>query len=440
MARAGSWAAAQRLLADAIDSALTHGDTASAGVAADQLSTIGGIWFPVEYETYPERLVERLEAVVAAAADDDVARVQALAALAMYCHYGPDRNRGLREAARALAAARRSGRSDLLVTALLGQLAAVWLPGHEQELIAAATELIELIDERERPEMLVVALARRGVTRLALGDVDGNDADLARAWEIAEQHSLPLVSSQLISLQAARAMLDGSYEVAVELIDRAWAVTQRTQLYTQERTDLVMRAFVWIDQGCLPEKLAELAPDAMATEATGGTLLITAVALLQAGQPSAAAAAVAAEDGFAPYPLQWDALSITCWQALIAAELSAEPSVCAAIAERLLPFAEQIAIHGGIGALGPVGVFLGMAQAGAGQLDEAERHLRQAIETAERLGLRPALVRGRLALAGVLTARGERSAAAGEAAAAREGAEEIGMCLLARRAARLAHE
>jgi hypothetical protein len=81
-----------------------------------------------------------------------------------------------------------------------------------------------------------------------------------------------------------------------------------------------------------------------------------------------------------------------------------------------------------------------MAQAGAGQLDEAERHLRQAIETAERLGLRPALVRGRLALAGVLTARGERSAAAGEAAAAREGAEEIGMCLLARRAARLAHE
>jgi len=133
-------------------------------------------------------------------------------------------------------------------------------------------------------------------------------------------------------------------------------------------------------------------------------------------------------------------LSITCWQALIAAELSAEPSVCAAIAERLLPFAEQIAIHGGIGALGPVGVFLGMAQAGAGQLDAAERSLRQAIETAERLGLRPALVRGRLALAGVLTARGERSAAAGEAAAAREVAEEIGMSLLARRAARLAHE
>nr|WP_246324669.1 BTAD domain-containing putative transcriptional regulator [Petropleomorpha daqingensis] len=438
MARAGSWAAAQRLLSDAIDSALTRGDTTSAGIAADQLSTIGGVWFPVEYETYPERLVERLEAV--AASDDDTARVQALAALAMYCHYGPDRHRGLREAARGLAVARRTGRTDLLVTALLGQLAAAWLPGHEQELIDAATELLELIDERERPEMVAVALARRGVTKLALGDVDGNDADLARAWEVTEQHALPLVSSQLISLQAARAMLDGSYEVAMELIDRAWAVTQRTQLYTQARTDLVMRAFVWIDQGCLPERLAELATDAMTTEATSGTLLITALALLQAGQPAAAAAAVAAEDGLEPYPLQWDSLSITCWQALIAAELNAEQTVCAAIAERLLPFADQIAIHGGIGALGPVGVFLGMVEAGAGQLDPAERHLRQAIDTTERLGLRPALVRGRLALAGVLAARGERSAAAGEAAAAREVAEEIGMRLLARRAARLAHE
>jgi 8-oxo-dGTP pyrophosphatase MutT (NUDIX family) len=106
----------------------------------------------------------------------------------------------------------------------------------------------------------------------------------------------------------------------------------------------------------------------------------------------------------------------------------------------LLPFADQLAIHGGIGALGPVGVFLGMVEAASGRLDEAESHLRQSIETAERLGLRPALVRGRLALAGVLAARHERSAAAAEAAAARELAEEIGMRLLARRAARLAHE
>jgi DNA-binding SARP family transcriptional activator len=444
MARAGSWAAAQRLLGDAIDSALARGDVASAGVAAEQLSTVGGIWFPVEYETYPQRLVERLESVIAAAGADDAARVRALTALSMYCHYGPDRSRGLREAARALAVARRSRRADLLVTALHGQLAATWLPGHEEELIDAATEVLGLIDERTQPEMAAIALARRGVGRLVLGDVDGNDADLSRAWEVAEQHALPLISSQLISFRAARAMLEGSYEVALDLIDRAWAITQRTQLYGQNRTDLVMRAFVWIDQGCLPEKLATLGSHAM-TNPTSGTLLITALALLQAGQPAAAAAVMAGDDGFARYPLQWDTLSITCWQALIAADLAAEPSVPldptvpAAIAERLLPYAGQLAIHGGIGALGPVGVFLGMAEVAAGRLDAAEAHLRSAVATSERLGFRPARARGRLALAGVLAARGDRSAAAAEAAAAREIAEQVGMRGLARRAAGLAH-
>jgi hypothetical protein len=149
------------------------------------------------------------------------------------------------------------------------------------------------------------------------------------------------VQAQLISLQAAREMLAGSYEMALELIDRARVLTQRTQLYTQTRTDLLMRAFVWIDQGCLPERLAELAP-----------------------------------------------------------------AVPSAIADRLRPYAAQLAIHGGIGALGPVAVPLGMAEAAAGRTDEAERHLKDGIGVAERHGFLPALARGRLALAQLLAAPG----------------------------------
>ncbi|MGY1619860.1 hypothetical protein ACI797_24225 [Geodermatophilus sp. SYSU D00691] len=202
--------------------------------------------------------------------------------------------------------------------------------------------------------MTVLAPARRAVARLVLGDTEGDGEDLARAWDVAERAGLTLAQAQLISLQAARALLHGDFEVAVELIDRSRALTQQTQLYAQARQDLVM-----------------------------------------------------------PYPQQWDAPSITCWQVVVAASLAGsvglDPAVPAAIADRLLPFADHLAVHGGIGALGPVAVYLGLAK-------------------------------GRLALASLHAGRGEWAAAAAEAAAAREVAEEIGMRLVALEAARLAHE
>jgi hypothetical protein len=104
----------------------------------------------------------------------------------------------------------------------------------------------------------------------------------------------------------------------------------------------------------------------------------------------------------------------------------------------LLPYADRLALHGGIGALGPVGTFLGRVEDAAGRPADAERHLRTAVEVAERHGLQPSLARARLALSGVLTRRGDGSAGRAEAAAARSVAERIGMRLVAAEAARLA--
>ena len=447
MARAGSFASAQQLLGAVIDSALERDDVDTAALAADQLWGIGGLWFPVTYNTYPEHLIARLEALLAAIGDvDGPARVRTLATLATLCHYGPDRGRGVRDAARALAIARRTGRPDLIATALTAQLAALWLPGHERELIATATELLTLTGQDERPELAVQALSRRGVARLALGDVDGDAEDLAAAWELAGRHELPLIHAQLVSMQAARAMLAGSFDLAMELIDRASALNQRTQLYTQSWQEVVMRAFVWIDQGCLPERMASVSPDAAGPDGGGGDTLLTTLTLLQAGRPVEAAAVMAERDAFARMPMQWDWLSLTCWQAQIASDLAVFPEVrleeglLDRLADDLLPFAEQLAIQGGIGALGPVGVYLGRVEAAAGRRESAEAHLRESIEVAERHGFRPPLAKARLALAELLAARGARAEAAAEAVQARAVAQEIGMRLVADGAARLAHE
>ncbi|MGK5173456.1 ATP-binding protein, partial [Geodermatophilus sp. CPCC 205761] len=441
MARSGSWEAATGLLTAAVDAALTRGDAATAAAAADRFCRLAGLWFPVAYGSYPEDLVRRLEAVLAAAGDDAAARVRSQAALATACHYGPDRGRSDRESAAALALARTTGRDDLLVTALSARLSAAWLPGDEDEQIATATELLGLAAGPERADVAVLALARRSTARLVLGDLAGGDADLVEAWDVAQRHDLPLLQTQCVSMQAARATLDGRHDLAMELVDRAYVLTQRTQLYTQDWTDLVMRAFIWIDQGCLAERLTGL--PAESSSAGGAQAFVLALALLQTGQAPAAAAVMAEHDAFRAWPMQWDWLSLTCWQALIAGDLAdagalPDPAVAAAIADRLLPHAHRLALQGGIGALGPTALYLGRAEAAAGRTAAAEEHLRQAVAVSERLGLRPSLARGLLALARLHAARGDRGAAAGEAARARAVAEEVGMRLVARDAGRLA--
>ncbi len=443
LARAGSWEAATVLLTASIDTALARRDTATAAAAADQFCRLAGLWFPVAYEVYPEELVARLEALLAATDEQDApAGVRTLSALATVCHYGPDRTRARRESAKAVELARRTGRDDLLITALSARLSAAWLPGDEEGQVATATELLGLASGPERADVAVLALARRATARMVRAEVAGADQDLADAWDLASRHDLPLLQAQCVTLQAARAMLDGNLDVAMDLIDRAFVLTQRTQLYTQVWTDLAMRAFVWIDRGCLAENVPEVPPDAPSPGAVVAFMM--AMALLESEQPAAAAAVMAEHDAFRPWEMQWDWLSLTCWQAQIVAGIAPtpgliDPALPGQIADRLHPYADDLALQGGIGSLGPVALYLGRVEAAAGRVVQAEQHLRQAIATSGRHGFRPSLARGHLALAHLLADRGDVAAGAAEAAAALAVAEDVGMRGVAQEARRLAH-
>ena len=440
LARAGSWEAATELLSATIDTALARRDPETAGAAAEQFCRLAGLWFPVAYDTYPEDLVARLEAVLAAAGDDVPSRVRAQAALATVCHYAPDRTRGTRESAAALALARGTGRADLLITALSARLSAAWLPGDEIGQIETATELLDLAVGPDSADVAVLALARRATARLVRGDLIGGDADLAEAWDVARRHELPLLQAQCVSMQAARATLDGRFDVAMELVERAYDLTQRTQLYTQSWTNLVMRAFIWIDAGCLAEQLPALPPEA--SVGGGAQAFVVALAMIEAGQPQAAVAVMDEHDAFRDWAMQWDWLSLTCWQARIAADLAVagalpDPAIAGAIADRLLPYAEDLALQGGIGAMGPTSLYLGRAEFAAGRTAAAEEHLRLAAGTSDRLGLRPSAAHAHLALARLLADRGERAEAPLEAAVALKLAEEVGMRVVSREAERL---
>ena len=174
----------------------------------------------------------------------------------------------------------------------------------------------------------------------------------------------------------------------------------------------------------------------------GANVFLMAVALLEAGRPSDAADVMARNDAFRPWPMQWDWLSLTCWQSTIAAGLGGlvDPAVPGAIADRLAPYADHLALQGGIGALGPVALHLGRAEAAAGRTADAERHLRQAVATSAQHRFRPSLARAHLALAQLLAGRGDVAAAAVEAATARDVADEVGMRRVWEEATRLTHE
>ncbi len=150
LARAGSWEAATELLSATIDAALARRDPETAGAAAEQFCRLAGIWFPVAYGTYPEDLVGRLEAVLAATGEDDAAaRVRALSALATACIYGPDRTRPAREAdRRAGAGPADRPRRPADHRRCPRQLSAAWVPGEEDD---AADHLDRAARPRRRP-------------------------------------------------------------------------------------------------------------------------------------------------------------------------------------------------------------------------------------------------------------------------------------------------
>ena len=433
---AGGQRRAQERLAEAIDVALAAGDLGTAAAAAAALGGTGGTWFWVEYGAYPEHLLAPLRRLLAALGDaDSPERVRVLGALGTGSHYGPDPDAGDRLTGAAVAAARRLGDPVLLAGALAERLRALWQPGRDTEQVTVAGELLALAERHDLPLHRLAAHTGRAPARLVLGDLTGSDADVRAAWELAERLRLPLTQGQLVQLQCARALLAGELDTAAELGERAAVVVARTEAPTQEITALLQLTFLRWEQGRLGELLAEVTRPGRPP--SYGEEILLALVLAEADQPDAARAVLAERDGYRAMPRWWNAVSVTCVQAHLAAELG-DVAAAGALADRLAPHSGEIAVYGGIGALGPVDRFLGRAEAAAGRTAAAERHLRQAAELAARWDLLPALAHATLHLAELLVAEGRpaeepaRTAAEIATAVGMEGVRRRAETLLAR--------
>ena len=386
------------------------------------------------------------EALDAIGPQDGSLRAQLLSGLAQELYWVDPAGRSDRLGIEALEMAGRIGDSDALAQALVRrQFTGGAGPQETHRRLRESDELHDLAKRLGDPELELRAHVYRLATRLALGDVAGADADLAAFERLAELLRRPQYLWHVPLLKATRAIIDGRFDDAERLSAEAFAAGQRAE-------EPVSAQFRAVQEGLLqrlrrrPEdvaagarfvaEVAELAERYSAIAAWRCSLAVAHAGLGNVAEARAVFESVAADD-FASIPP--DA------QFVVSLALLAETAQFLGDAERaerlydlLLPYDGLNVIAGRAAATnGPVARELGLLAETAGRIDDAERHYVAALEMTTRMGDRPFGARARFDLARLLLGRdgdGDRDRALDLLREAVETAQEIGMQELVREA------
>jgi len=432
LVRSGQSLAGQQTLRECIEEALDGDDVSTAVDAATVLSASQGSWYWVEYGTYPTALMLLLRRTLARLEPDErAARASVLLTMAAGEHYGDTRAAAVL-ADEAVDEARATGEPGVLAEALAGWLYCTWSADQAEAVVAAATELLTLArGPLDVPGLALHAMVRRAQAHLVLAATAASDADVAAAWDLAEELRLPVYRVQLIQLQGMRAVLAGELELADDLYAQARALHETVEMHISALTDMTSLFLLRVEQGRADELLPAVT-DA-ARHARPETMLLTVAATLQAGDLPAARRLTRQAGVLDPAPRWWNWEAVTCFQAHLAAELDVLDEA-ERLVEELAPVAGHVAVYGGITALGPVTRHLGRLEATLGRWADAEGHLRSCLEVSGTQGLRPSWADAAVSLAEVLIATGRPEEATGLLAEAERTADELGLAPVAARA------
>jgi tetratricopeptide (TPR) repeat protein len=334
------------------------------------------------------------------------ARVQACLAMALYWSDGPERRDALSRDA--VAMARRLGDTATLAFALDFRLKAVWRPGGVEERLATADEILSLALPNGDRHLELEARRWKVVSLLERGDVVAADREIAAVTRIAEEMRDPLYRWQSLVWRAMRAGLDGAFARAEEFAGEALAAGERVQSHVSTPVYLgQLFGLRWL-QG----RLGELTDALRALVDEGVTAPAYRVGLAQAAAQRGDITLARREldflaaGGFAILPHDSARLSILVALAEVVAAVEASEHA-ETLYEELLPYARLNVVLGpALGSFGAASRYLGVLAAAAGRLDDAERHLTDALELNLRMGARGWLACTQADLAAVLLRRG----------------------------------
>ena len=282
-------------------------------------------------------------------------------------------------------------------------------PNAPRERLRLADEILELGEATGNREAVLRAHGYRLWQFLELADMEAVDRELSVYARLADELRMPEHSWLTIALRGMRTLLDGDIDGAERLAGEARRAGQRAEQPVAEQFYGIQMTQIRSLQGRAGEllpavrELAEQFPGIPAWR--GGVITLAA----RSGDVELARRELErfAGDDFSAIPrdVNWSAAMSLLGEAIA---LIGDVDRAQRAYDELLPYEGLvIVVARAIGCNGPVDRVLGLLAQTMGRLDDAERHLGNAVEIATRMGDRPGMALCGFAFAELLLARDE---------------------------------
>jgi DNA-binding SARP family transcriptional activator len=347
-------------------------------------------------------LDEALEALPGA---DSGLRARLMARLSCAVRDQPDRERGLPLSEEAVAMARRLEDHRTLAYALGAHCVLITDPESTQRLSETAREAVRVSEGVGELERAFTGHLYHLCSLLVASDVQGARHALAAMMRHGEDLRTPTYLWGWAEVDAALALLEGRFEAAEELVERAYETGRHAQHFSAETAYQLQSFLLRRELGGLDTR--EDALRVVATRWPSYHILRAALADLygETGRIEEARAIFddLARDGFAQVYFDEEFLASMTLLADVCA-LLADSERAATMYERLLPYADRNAFAMIEIALGCVARPVGVLARTLGRADDSVRHLERAIEINARMGARPWVAHAELELGRALSA------------------------------------
>ncbi len=436
--QAGESTRAKRTLRDAAELARTLGD----GELLARTGLAFGWWLePGKTDRYLVDLLEEAAAALAGADGALHARVLAHLAAELWYTGTPERRADL--SAEAVAMARRVGDQRALAFALSSRHLALWGPANVEERLAVAGEVVRLATAIDDVERVLQGRVWQVVDFLEIGDIQAVDVAIALCERLAEELRQPGYVWWTEIFRAMRALVDGRFAAAEELIHRAFATGQRAQNENATQVFATQMFVLRREQGRLAElepafkAMVEQYPD-IPSWRCGLAMLYAQLGRLEEARQEFERVAVN-DFGELPRDLFW---LIGMWLLADVCCALGDGARARVLYDLLAPYAGRVMVTGrAVVCAGSAAHSLAILAALVGNHDDAERHFEHALAMNLRLGARPFAAYTRAEYARMLLSRGaagDRERAIDLLRDAHAAARELGMALLLRRVESLA--
>jgi tetratricopeptide (TPR) repeat protein len=382
-------------------------------------------------------LLQDARAMLAGKEDAGPVRAQVLARLAAALRDQPDR--GPRDALsrEAVALARRFNDPATLAYTLASRSAALFGPDDPQDRLAIAEELRAVARAAQNKELEVEGEGARALVLLEIGRIPEYRQAVEGMDRLAAELREPSARWFAAAFQISLALLEGRFADAETLIESALRAGASAEPWDAIIFSRVQRFTLHLEDG----RLAEMEPairrsvEEFPTRPLFRCLLARLLTELGDEDQARFVFEQLATGRFAVIPVNNDLLLSLGHLAEVAWFLR-DADRGAVLHGLLLPY-RGLVVDTRESSTGAVDRYLGLAALTAGDLETAERHLRDALDLNTRIGAHPWEARTQADLAVLLLARdqpGDRERAAGLLQAALGTARQLGMTIFAERA------